>query len=49
MELDDLHIVDSAGETLQTEVEGIGRLENRCVAGPAYVSRTYGHVEPLPA
>ena len=39
----------AAGETLQTEVEGIGRLENRCVAGPAYVSRTYGHVEPLPA
>ena len=39
----------AAGETLETEVEVIGRLVNRCVAGPAYVTRTYAHVEPLTA
>jgi 2-keto-4-pentenoate hydratase/2-oxohepta-3-ene-1,7-dioic acid hydratase in catechol pathway len=39
----------AAGERLETEVEGIGRLENRCVAGPAYISRTYAHAEPLTA
>ena len=39
----------AAGETLETEIEGIGRLGNRCVSGPAYVSRTYAHVETVTA
>jgi len=39
----------AAGEMLETEIEGIGRLDNRCVSGPAYVSRTYAHVETVTA
>jgi 2,4-diketo-3-deoxy-L-fuconate hydrolase len=33
------------GNRLDTEVEQIGRLENRCVPGPRYVRHTYDHVE----
>jgi 2-keto-4-pentenoate hydratase/2-oxohepta-3-ene-1,7-dioic acid hydratase in catechol pathway len=28
-------------DILETDIESIGRLENRCVAGPAYVQHTY--------
>jgi hypothetical protein len=31
--------------TLETEVEQIGRLQNRCVAGPLYLNRSYEKVE----
>jgi 2-keto-4-pentenoate hydratase/2-oxohepta-3-ene-1,7-dioic acid hydratase in catechol pathway len=34
-----------AGQLLETEVDGIGRLKNRCIAGPEYVTRTYDRVE----
>ena len=33
------------GMTLKTEIDGIGRLENRCVAGPLYVNHTYERLE----
>ena len=34
-----------AGQLLETEIEGIGRLKNLCVTGPEYVTRTYDRRE----
>lgn len=35
------------GSLLETEVEGVGRLSNRCIEGPAYVTPTYSRAEPI--
>jgi 2,4-didehydro-3-deoxy-L-rhamnonate hydrolase len=32
-----------AGNLLETEINGIGRLSNRCEAGPSYVTPAYAH------
>ena len=34
-----------AGQLLETEVDGIGRLRNLCGAGAEYVTRTYDRQE----